>query len=366
MDDNSDELCSLVRLRAPLEVALESSRALRRRHNCEWGFQKHTSSNCVSAVPAHYVDREAVDLRIFPFYLLLLIPVFHVASAKENISKIDYDKKKNTVTISGPFDPQCLSKKLRRKACDVIREIKIVVKQENPAPNPNPTPTPNPSPNPNPTPTPNPSPNPSPTPAPNPSPTPNPTPTPAPNPSPTPAHSPAPAPVAPPSWSSTTNVNVKVNNICAICYPWPCRCNNLMHWGVHQQQQPQPQPSPQPQPQPAQPEAQPSATNVNLQFTNICVICYPWPCRCQQPQPQRRPPQQQLPPWCRWSSCGGPSNCGGCGSCHGWPAVAPSPHANPMCCPGPSLCRGCNGCRIVHESKFSYEEYPPTAACAIM
>jgi hypothetical protein len=50
--------------------------------------------------------------------------------AKEKVRKIDYENKKNTVTISGPFDPQHLSKKLRCKASDVIKDIKIVKVEE--------------------------------------------------------------------------------------------------------------------------------------------------------------------------------------------------------------------------------------------
>lgn len=134
----------------------------------------------------------------------------------------------------------------------------------------------------------------------------------------------------------------------------------------------------------------PSSTTVNLQFTNMCGICYPWPCSdpthwgagVVHPQwPQCEAPaaalpafvpghhHHQLPPWGgvpapKWP-CGGPSYCGGCGTCRGggWPAAAPM---QAMCCPGPSSCRGCKGCRIVQEGKFVYEEYPAASACAVM
>ncbi|KAL5196600.1 hypothetical protein ABZP36_000112 [Zizania latifolia] len=136
--------------------------------------------------------------------------------------------------------------------------------------------------------------------------------------------------------------------------------------------------------------AAPSTTAVNLQLTQTCGICYPWPCsdpghwgsgRPQWPCEGMAPalpafPGHQPPPWGRavaptpmkWP-CGGPSYCGGCGSCrgggngmHGLPAMMPPPQ---MCCPGPSSCRGCKGCRIVQEGKFVYEDYPPNA-CAIV
>nr|XP_029123882.1 protein PYRICULARIA ORYZAE RESISTANCE 21-like [Elaeis guineensis] len=44
----------------------------------------------------------------------------------QNITNISYDEKKNTVTVSGPFDPHKLSKKLWCKACKVIKSIDIV------------------------------------------------------------------------------------------------------------------------------------------------------------------------------------------------------------------------------------------------
>ncbi|VAH26362.1 unnamed protein product [Triticum turgidum subsp. durum] len=45
---------------------------------------------------------------------------------KEKIRTINFDTKKNTVTVSGPFDPVKLSKKLRCKACKAIKDIKII------------------------------------------------------------------------------------------------------------------------------------------------------------------------------------------------------------------------------------------------
>ncbi|XP_026660642.1 protein PYRICULARIA ORYZAE RESISTANCE 21-like isoform X2 [Phoenix dactylifera] len=55
---------------------------------------------------------------------------------RENIKTISYDEKNNTVTISGPFDPEKLSKKLRCKACKVIIDIVIVVEKPPPPPPP--------------------------------------------------------------------------------------------------------------------------------------------------------------------------------------------------------------------------------------
>ncbi|XP_062190245.1 uncharacterized protein LOC133893273 [Phragmites australis] len=263
---------------------------------------------------------------------------------KENIRKIDYYDKKNIIAITGPFDPEKLSRKLRCKACEVIKDIKVYKPHEEKKPE---------------------------------------------------AKKPdeekkpeekkpeekksdekksdekktddkkpaddkksgdkkpaedkksdekekpkddakATAAAAVPSSSATT-VNLQFTNMCVICYPWPC--SDPGHLGVHPQHPPQPQ----------------------------------WPCEGMAP-PQLPAPghhQHPQPPWGaapKWAPCGGPSYCGGCRSCHGgaggmygWAPPAPQP----MCCPGPSACRGCNGCRMVRESKFSYEEYPPSA-CAIM
>nr|XP_010936408.1 protein PYRICULARIA ORYZAE RESISTANCE 21 isoform X2 [Elaeis guineensis] len=52
----------------------------------------------------------------------------------ENITSISYDEKKNTVTVSGTFDPHELSKKLWCKACKVIKNIKIEPDKPSPPP----------------------------------------------------------------------------------------------------------------------------------------------------------------------------------------------------------------------------------------
>ncbi|KAK8933882.1 hypothetical protein KSP39_PZI015213 [Platanthera zijinensis] len=44
---------------------------------------------------------------------------------REQIHTFNYQMEKNAVTISGPFDPQKLKKKLWRKAGKVIKEIKV-------------------------------------------------------------------------------------------------------------------------------------------------------------------------------------------------------------------------------------------------
>ncbi|THU62134.1 hypothetical protein C4D60_Mb01t01940 [Musa balbisiana] len=49
---------------------------------------------------------------------------------KENIKSISYDEKNGTVTISGPFDPHRLAKKLKCKACKVIEGIQIKDEKE--------------------------------------------------------------------------------------------------------------------------------------------------------------------------------------------------------------------------------------------
>jgi hypothetical protein len=263
-----------------------------------------------------------------------------VRAAKEDIRRIDFDNAKNTVTISGRFDPAKMSKKLRCKACDVIKGIKIKPQEEKkPAEEKTKKPE---------------------------------------------AKKPeekqqpedkkpaeektkkpeekkpaeekkkkpeekkgggdekakAAPPPPPPSSSSNTTLNLQFTNMCGICYPWPCS-DPAAHWGIHHHH-----------PQQMMPQ---------------------WPpCGGMAPAPLPAPVHHPHPP-CgggapqKWAPCGGPSFCGGCGWCHGggmrggWAPAA----AQPMCCPGPSLCRGCNGCKIVHETKFSYEEYP-SSACAIM
>ncbi|CAD6216637.1 unnamed protein product [Miscanthus lutarioriparius] len=243
--------------------------------------------------------------------------------SKENIKKIDYENTKNKVTVVGAFDPKKLSKILRCKACDVIKDITIVKPPEEkkteekkpedkkpeekkkPAEEKKPTEDKK---------------------------------KPAEEKKPTEekkGEEKAKPAAAPPS----TTVNLQFANICVICYPWPC--NDPAHWGGfhHQHQLPQ------------------------------------WP-PCGGMAPAPAPPVHNHPqPPCgggpqKWAQCGGPPFCGGCAWCHGggggmncWAPAQPQPQ--PMCCPGPSLCRGCNGCKIVRETKFSYEEYP-SSACAIM
>ncbi|CAL9088619.1 unnamed protein product, partial [Musa textilis] len=42
-----------------------------------------------------------------------------------DIQSIVYDEKNNTVTVSGPFNPECFIRKLRCLACKVIKDIQI-------------------------------------------------------------------------------------------------------------------------------------------------------------------------------------------------------------------------------------------------
>ncbi|CAL9088629.1 unnamed protein product [Musa textilis] len=42
-----------------------------------------------------------------------------------DIQSIVYDEKKNTVTVSGPFDPECFIRKLLCLACKVIQDVQI-------------------------------------------------------------------------------------------------------------------------------------------------------------------------------------------------------------------------------------------------
>ncbi|ONK60554.1 uncharacterized protein A4U43_C08F19810 [Asparagus officinalis] len=44
---------------------------------------------------------------------------------KEKIQTVEFDEKNNTVTISGPFNPKKLCKKLCCKACEAIKDIQI-------------------------------------------------------------------------------------------------------------------------------------------------------------------------------------------------------------------------------------------------
>ncbi|PKU84779.1 protein PYRICULARIA ORYZAE RESISTANCE 21-like [Dendrobium catenatum] len=59
---------------------------------------------------------------------------------RERIQKIEYDEKKNTVTISGPFDPVKLKNKLCCKACEAIKNINIIEPTPPPPPPPPPPP----------------------------------------------------------------------------------------------------------------------------------------------------------------------------------------------------------------------------------
>ncbi|CAL9761078.1 unnamed protein product, partial [Musa acuminata subsp. burmannicoides] len=53
---------------------------------------------------------------------------------RERIQSINYNEKDNKVTISGPFNPECLKKKLLCKLCKVAKDIKI--KPDDPPPPP--------------------------------------------------------------------------------------------------------------------------------------------------------------------------------------------------------------------------------------
>lgn len=215
--------------------------------------------------------------------------------SKENIKKIDYENTKNKVTVVGAFDPKKLSKILRCKACDVIKDITIPEEKKPPTEEKK---------------------------------------KPAEEKKPTEEKNKGDEKAKPAAAPPSTTVNLQLTNICGICYPWPC--NDPAHWGGFHNPHQLPQ----------------------------------WPpCGGMAPAPVHNHPQ----PPCgggpqKWARCGGPPFCGGCAWCHGggggmncW---AP-PQPQPMCCPGPSLCRGCNGCKIMRETKFSYEEYP-SSACAIM
>ncbi|KAJ8479852.1 hypothetical protein OPV22_023579 [Ensete ventricosum] len=56
------------------------------------------------------------------------------------IQSIVYDEKNNTVTVSGPFNPECFIKKLRCLACKVIKDVQIKPKPQPPPPKPEPPP----------------------------------------------------------------------------------------------------------------------------------------------------------------------------------------------------------------------------------
>ncbi|XP_064962102.1 protein PYRICULARIA ORYZAE RESISTANCE 21-like isoform X2 [Musa acuminata AAA Group] len=59
-----------------------------------------------------------------------------------NIESIVYDEKKNTITVSGPFNPDCFIKKLRCLACKVIICVQIKPKPKPDKPPPPPPPPP--------------------------------------------------------------------------------------------------------------------------------------------------------------------------------------------------------------------------------
>ncbi|XP_065037171.1 protein PYRICULARIA ORYZAE RESISTANCE 21-like isoform X2 [Musa acuminata AAA Group] len=59
-----------------------------------------------------------------------------------NIESIVYDQKKNTITVSGPFNPDCFIKKIRCLACKVIICVQIKQKQKPVTPPPPPPPPP--------------------------------------------------------------------------------------------------------------------------------------------------------------------------------------------------------------------------------
>ncbi|CAN6226567.1 unnamed protein product [Urochloa humidicola] len=289
-----------------------------------------------------------VDLQCEKCFKKIQKVLCKLQAKSEDIRKVDYDNTKNTVTISGPFDPVKLSKKLRCKACDVIKDIKIVKPQEEKkaeAKKPEEKKPEEKKPD-------------------------EEKKKPAAEEKKKPAEEKEKKPAeekekkkkpeeekkggdekAKAPSSSTTTVNLlQLTNICSICYPWPC--SDPAHWGMgihHPQQQMMPQWPPfGGMPAPPAPAPPPPAL----------------PAPVHHPHPPLGPGAPQ-----KWAPCGGPSFCGGCVWCHGggggggmqWWAAAP-PQA--MGCPGPSLCRGCNGCKIVHETKFSYQEYP--SSCAVM
>jgi hypothetical protein len=279
----------------------------------------------------------AVAFHAFLVFVLNQLP-FRVTSAKEKIRKIDYENKKNTVTITGPFDPQHLSQKLRCKACDVIKGIEIVKekpedpkkKTEDPnkevkkeeakkAPPPSPAPT---------------------------------------------GHQ-----QHPPCWRGAAPKWPPCGgaSFCGGCGSCPGAGGNMQVCPVvprpcTEKVKPKEETK-------APPPSSSTTTTVNLQFGNMCVICYPWPCKDPTHsvvQPKTKPPPcEEMVGYQKCPPCGGPWYCGGCVWCCGANGIPGWLVPPPICCPGPSVCRGCNGCRIVHESKFTYEEYP-SGWCTIM
>ncbi|CAL9758617.1 unnamed protein product [Musa acuminata subsp. burmannicoides] len=138
------------------------------------------------------------------------------------IQSIAYDEKDDTVTVSGPFNPDCFIKKLCCLASKVIKDIQI--KPDNPPPEPEPAPPPPepapPTPEPPPPPGPEPPPPPGPEPPPPPAPEPPPPPAPEPPPPPPPKPDPTPPPdvvVKAPMWAFRTPV-------WPVCCHQPCPC----------------------------------------------------------------------------------------------------------------------------------------------
>ncbi|THU75021.1 hypothetical protein C4D60_Mb04t39530 [Musa balbisiana] len=128
------------------------------------------------------------------------------------IRSIAFDEKDDTVTVSGPFNPDCFIKKLCCLASKVIKDIQI--KPDDPPPEPEPAPPP-PEPAPPPLePPPPPAPEPPPPPAPEPPPPPAPEPPPPPKPDPTP---PPDVVVKAPMWAFPTPM-------WPVCCYQPCPC----------------------------------------------------------------------------------------------------------------------------------------------
>ncbi|KAG8079296.1 hypothetical protein GUJ93_ZPchr0007g3336 [Zizania palustris] len=261
---------------------------------------------------------------------------------KENIKSISYETSKNEVVISGCFNAHALYHTLRCKAGCAIKGYKIpekIVKPEPPAP-----------------------------------------------------EKPKVKPV------NTTTVNLEFTQSCVLCHSWPCRCKGVTNDGDGKDKDK----AKEAKDKEAKGEAKTTGkvvattegtnTTVNLQFTQTCVFCYPWPCRCREggdpvvppppkcndvpPPPPKcndgAPPPPKchaVPPKCNGAAaCAGPSQCGGCGKCGGgygwWPPMPMPMPMQPPCCSRLG-CRGCNGGRVLHEQKFEYSEYPANA-CTVM
>lgn len=151
------------------------------------------------------------------------------------IKTVAYDEKKKTVTISGPFDPKTVIKKICCKACEAIRDIEIVEKKPDP-PQKKPPPQPEPAPEPCPPP---PQPEPEPEPA---QPAPEPCPPPAPEPEPPKPEPPKLEPVCKPAEpEQTCPPRVWGPGTGCCCRPWfepyyggckCCSCGWVYYWPV--------------------------------------------------------------------------------------------------------------------------------------